>query len=76
MLAALGYSKFVLAVQLIWLAALVPAMAIGVHEDGIVGAAVAHIVVIGPVVLPCYVFALKRATGVRMSLVYVSAMKS
>ena len=68
MLAALGYSKFVLAVQLIWLAALVPAMAIGVHEDGIVGAAVAHIVVIGPVVLPCYVFALKRATGVRMSL--------
>lgn len=68
MLAALGRSKFVLAVQLTWLAGLVPAMAIGVHEDGIVGAALAHIVVIGPIVLPCYLVALKRATGVRISL--------
>jgi PST family polysaccharide transporter len=68
MLAALGRSKFVLAVQLIWLAGLLPAMAIGVHEDGIVGAAIAHIVIIGPVVLPCYLFALKRATGIRAGL--------
>ena len=68
MLAALGQSKFVLAVQLIWLAGLVPAMAIGVHKDGIVGAAIAHIVIIGPIVLPCYLIALKRATGVRVGL--------
>jgi len=53
---------------LIWLAGLLPAMAIGVHEDGIVGAAIAHIVIIGPVVLPCYLFALKRATGIRAGL--------
>jgi lipopolysaccharide exporter len=65
MLAALGRSKFVLAVQLIWLVGLLPAMAIGVHEDGIVGAAIAHIVIIGPIVLPCYLVALKRATGIR-----------
>jgi lipopolysaccharide exporter len=68
MLAALGRSKFVLAVQLILLAGLLPAMVIGVHEDGIVGAAIAHIVIIGPIVLPCYLFALKRATGIRAGL--------
>jgi hypothetical protein len=39
-----------------------------VHEDGIVGAAIAHIVIIGPIVLPCYLFALKRATGIRAGL--------
>jgi lipopolysaccharide exporter len=67
MLAALGRSKFVLAVQLIWLGGLVPAMVLGVRQHGIVGAAVAHIVIIGPIVLPCYLIALKRATGVRLS---------
>jgi len=76
MLAALGRSKFVLAVQLIWLVGLVPAMLIGVHEDGILGAAIAHIVIIGPVVLPCYVIALRRATGVRVSLLAKAAFPS
>ena len=66
MLAALGRSKFVLGIQLIWLAGLVPAMAIGVRRDGIVGAAIAHIVIIGPIVLPCYLVALNRAAGVRI----------
>ena len=42
-------------------------MALGVHRDGIVGAAVAHIVVIGPLVLPSYLFVLKRATGVHFT---------
>ena len=73
MLAALGRSKFVLIVQLLWLVGLLPAMAIGIHEDGIVGAAIAHVVIIGPIVLPCYLFALKRATGVRLSLLAKAA---
>jgi lipopolysaccharide exporter len=73
MLAALGRSKLVLMVQLIWLAGLVPAMAIGVRKDGIVGAAIAHIVIIGPIVLPCYLIALKRATGVRVGLLAKAA---
>jgi PST family polysaccharide transporter len=68
MLAALGRSTFLLLVQLVWLIALVPAMALGVHKDGIVGAASAHLVIIIPVVLPCYLFALKRATGVKISM--------
>ena len=67
MLASVGRSKLILVVQLLWLAGLVPAMALGVRRDGIVGAAVAHIAVIGPVVLPCYLFALKKATGIRFS---------
>ena len=74
LLAALGRSKSVLVVQLIWLAGLVPAMAIGVHNDGIVGAAIAHIIIIGPIVLPCYLFVLKRATGVRIGLLAKAAL--
>lgn len=68
MLAAMGRSKFVLGIQLVWLAGLIPAMAIGVRRDGIVGAAIAHIVIITPIVLPCYLIALNRATGVRAEL--------
>jgi lipopolysaccharide exporter len=66
MLAALGQSKFILIVQLVWLTALIPAMVVGIHADGIVGAASAHIIVIVPIVLPCYLIALKRATGIRI----------
>jgi lipopolysaccharide exporter len=67
MLVSLGKARSMLAVQLIWLGALVPAMALGVHRDGIVGAALAHIAIIAPLVLPSYVFALKRATGIRLA---------
>jgi lipopolysaccharide exporter len=66
MLTSLGKARLILLVQLIWLGALVPAMAVGVHRDGIVGAAFAHIIIIGPLVLPCYVFVLCRGTGVRL----------
>jgi PST family polysaccharide transporter len=68
MLTSLGRAEFILLVQLVWLGALVLAMAIGVHRNGIVGAAEAHIVVLGPLVLPSYLFVLRRATGVRLTL--------
>jgi RNA polymerase sigma factor (sigma-70 family) len=58
----MGRAKFILIVQLIWLAALVPAMVLGVQRNGIVGAAVAHVVVIGPIVLPIYLFGLRKIT--------------
>jgi Polysaccharide biosynthesis protein/Polysaccharide biosynthesis C-terminal domain len=67
-LAGLGRAKFVLVIQLIWLGTLVPIMALGVHQYGIIGAAVAHIIVIGPVVLPSYLVAMKRTTGIRYAL--------
>ena len=66
-LTSVGRTRFILAVQLLWIGALVPAMALGVHRNGIVGAAAAHIVVIAPLVLPTYIFVLKRATGVRLT---------
>lgn len=64
-LAGLGRAGLLLIVQLIWITTLFPAMAIGVHRDGIVGAAVAHVVIIGPIVLPVYLVALMRTTRVR-----------
>lgn len=65
-LTSFGKAKFSLILQAVWLAALVPAMAIGVHRNGIVGAAEAHIAVIAPLVLPCYLVALRKTTGVHL----------
>lgn len=59
-LIARGGSRPVLFVQLAWVAALLPAMIVGVHAWGIVGAGVAHIAVAVVVVLPSYVAALHR----------------
>jgi len=67
MLTALGQTKFLLLIQLVWISVLVPAMMLGVHKDGIVGAAYAHVAVIVPVVLPAYLLVLKRFTGVRVT---------
>jgi PST family polysaccharide transporter len=66
-LTSFGRTQFLFVLQLIWIGALVPAMALGVHKDGIVGAAYAHVAVIIPIVLPCYLFALKRVAGVRLA---------
>jgi PST family polysaccharide transporter len=66
MLAGLGRTKALLVVQVVWLVPLVVAMALGVRQDGIVGAAVAHVVVVIPIVLPFYLFTLKRATNVSL----------
>jgi lipopolysaccharide exporter len=59
-LIARGGSRPVLLVQVAWVAALVPAMVVGVHAWGIVGAGVAHLVVAFTVVLPAYMLALNR----------------
>jgi PST family polysaccharide transporter len=67
-LAGLGLSKHLLFIQLIWLVALVPGMVLGVHRDGIVGAAIAHVIVVLPVVLPCYLIVLMRTTAVRFTI--------
>jgi tetratricopeptide (TPR) repeat protein len=74
MLTALGRTRFLFILQLIWIGTLVPAMALGVHQDGIVGAAYAHVAVIVPVVLPSYLLALKRVTGVRLTALGKAAL--
>jgi PST family polysaccharide transporter len=74
MLTGLGHSKSLLVLQLIWIGTLVPAMVLGVHWDGIVGAAYAHVAVIVPIVLPSYLLALKRVTGVRLAALGKAAL--
>jgi PST family polysaccharide transporter len=63
-LIARGGSRPVLFVQITWVAALVPAMIVGVHTWGIVGAGIAHLFVALTVVLPAYLVVLNRQ-GVR-----------
>jgi lipopolysaccharide exporter len=74
MLISFGRTKFLLVLQLIWIGTLVPAMVLGVHKDGIVGAAYAHLAVIVPIVLPSYLLALKRVTGVRLTALGKAAL--
>jgi lipopolysaccharide exporter len=72
-LIARGQSRPVLLVQIAWVAALVPAMVVGVHAWGIAGAGIAHIVVALIVVLPAYILALNRQ-GIRIqALVHAAA---
>lgn len=72
----------VFVVQIVWVAALAPAMLLCVHLWGIVGAGVAHLFVVSAVVLPAYILALKKhavsfrdmaATAARPILVAVLA---
>ena len=50
-----------LAVQLLWLAALAPAVWFAARREGLVGVAVAELAVVVVVVLPCYLGMLRRA---------------
>jgi lipopolysaccharide exporter len=63
-LASVGRAKFILMVQLVWLAALIPGMLLGVWRDGIFGAAVAHVFIIAAIVLPIYLFGMRKLTSV------------
>lgn len=73
-LAGLGRTKLLLVMQLYWLVALIPAMVLGVHFGGVVGAALAHVIVIGPIILPFYVLTLIRMTGVRLRAIAAAVL--
>ena len=60
----LGRSRFLLVAQIIWLAALIPALIVGSHADGIFGAALAEAAVAIVLVLPWYIAELSRV-GIR-----------
>ena len=64
-LSALGKTRVILSTQLLF--ALAIAMWIGVRSYGIVGAAVAHVVVVALFVFPCYLAAVRRAVHVRIT---------
>jgi PST family polysaccharide transporter len=59
-LVVLARSRAVFAVQAVWLAVLVPALVAGARLDGIAGVAVAHVLVAALVVLPLYLWELRR----------------
>jgi PST family polysaccharide transporter len=60
-LVVLARTGAVLRVQVLWLAALAPAVWLGCAAGGGVGAAVAMVAVAGAVVLPAYLIELSRA---------------
>jgi len=62
---AFGRTRSLFVVQVIWLGILILAMILGVHEDGVLGVAYAHVAVIVLVVLPSYLILLRRTTGLR-----------
>jgi lipopolysaccharide exporter len=72
-LIARGGSRPVLLVQVIWVAALVPAMIVCVRAWGIVGAGVAHLAIAFTVVLPAYILALGRQGVPCLALVRAAA---
>ncbi|MGF1664171.1 MAG: oligosaccharide flippase family protein [Kineosporiaceae bacterium] len=59
-LTARGATRSVLAVQLLWAVALVPALLVGIDRWGLAGAGLAHLAVGLAVVLPAYLVALSR----------------
>lgn len=66
---AMGRTGVLLGVQVVALMCLVPALALGIRLDGLVGVGIAHIVVICGVTGPAYLAAIKRSTGVRLRVV-------
>ncbi|MGB8650528.1 MAG: lipopolysaccharide biosynthesis protein [Mycobacteriales bacterium] len=73
-LVGLSRTRVVLWVQAVWLAALVPAMLVGVSVGGVRGAATAHIVVILGVVFPTYLVVLSRAVGAGTPVLVLKAL--
>jgi PST family polysaccharide transporter len=73
-LIALGHTRDVLVVQLLWLAAMVPAMLIGVGRFGLSGAGWAHVVVAAGLVGPAYLVCLRRLGGRPVALIRAIAV--
>lgn len=63
LLVALGCTRRLLGLQVLWLAVLVPSMIVCVGKWGVVGAAAAHVGVALLIILPVNVAAVSRGTG-------------
>ncbi|MFE9257684.1 oligosaccharide flippase family protein [Streptomyces sp. NPDC006879] len=59
-LVAVGQRRSLIAVQALWLVVLLPVLVIGSDIGGIVGVSQAHVLVAGGVVVPVFLFALRR----------------
>ncbi|WP_158230374.1 lipopolysaccharide biosynthesis protein [Pseudofrankia asymbiotica] len=73
LLVALGKARIMVRIQTLWLVALIPALTIGAHLDGIRGVAIGHLVVAVGIVAPAFCLTL-RALGfplVRIAMILV-----
>jgi PST family polysaccharide transporter len=68
-LVAIGKSKLLFQLQLVWLASLVPAVIVLVHLKGGTGAAIAHVAVAGGIVLPVYLVIMVRSVGIPIRII-------
>jgi PST family polysaccharide transporter len=68
LLTAVGWTRQMFVLQVIWLGTLVPSLIIGVYLDGAVGAAWAQVVVVALVVIPVYLVVLRRLLGIPLDL--------
>jgi len=64
-LVAVGRPRTILVLQALWVAVLIPLLAVGAHVDGIYGVSFAHMGVALAVVVPAFLVAVRR-TGVRL----------
>jgi lipopolysaccharide exporter len=72
-IAGLGRTELIFGLQLAWVLLLAPSLAVAVRREGIMGAALAHVAVIGPVVLPMYILALRKVSGVPFAVLVKAA---
>lgn len=66
-LVATGKTVSLLLIQLGWVAALVPAIVVGLNVGSLVGVGWAHVVTLGCIALPAYLISVLRVTGLRGS---------
>ena len=65
---AMGRTAVLLGVQLVGLVVLLPSIALGINWSGLVGVGAAHVFVMTFVILPAYLVAIRRSTGVGSAL--------
>ncbi|MET1065218.1 MAG: oligosaccharide flippase family protein [Arthrobacter sp.] len=70
-----GRTWVLFAVQAAAISALIPALMLGIHLAGLIGIAIAHIVVISAVTIPAYLWAVGKATGARARMVLRSVTR-
>lgn len=65
---ATGKTLALLLIQVVWIAALVPAIVVGVHFWDLQGVGWAHLITIGVVALPLYLVSVLRTTGAGLAV--------
>lgn len=72
---AVGKTRRLFELQLIWLGALIPAMIVWVHFDKSTGASIAHVTIASAVVLPAYLLVLTRSVRIPLYTVIRPAIR-